>query len=337
MRRRLLKRTLSGVAERRAGLLRWLQRQGITDPQLRPASADASFRRYFRIADSPGRIAVDAPPETENNHAFASMARKLDRIGLHVPTIIASDLQLGYLLITDLGTRSYLSALDADSVEHLYRDALEALLTLQVSGPVDDELPRYDRAMLQRELGIFREWYLQAHLRLPLDQTAEAAIDQAFSLLIDNALQQPQLCVHRDFHSRNLLVTEHNNPGIIDFQDAVVGPLTYDLVSLLKDCYIDWPRAQVEQWALGYQQRALQRGILPHDDRQQFLRWFDLTGMQRHLKAIGIFARLYRRDGKAGYLADIPRAMVYVQDVARHYPEFKPFSDWLQRDVLPRV
>jgi len=224
--------------------------------------------------------------------------------------------------------------LDADSDGQLYADALAALLTLQTKGPVDDELPRYDRPMLLRELGIFREWYLQAHLGLTLDPATETLLEQTFTRLAENALQQPQLCVHRDYHSRNLLITEHNNPGIIDFQDAVLGPLTYDLVSLLKDCYIDWPAAQVEDWALGYQQIALRNGLLRHDDPQQFLRWFDLMGMQRHLKAIGIFARLYRRDGKNGYLADIPRTLAYVGDVAGRYPEFAPFSAWLHRAVL---
>lgn len=323
-----------GVDERRSGLESWLrQAQGITDSQLSPASADASFRRYFRVAGSPGHIAVDAPPATENNQAFVSMAAKLARLGLHVPEIIASDLERGYLLIADLGTRSYLSELNADSADRLYGDALEALIILQESGPVDEALPRYDRAMLQRELGIFREWYLHAHLQLTLDESAEAIINQTFAILIDNALEQPQRCVHRDFHSRNLLITEHNNPGIIDFQDAVVGPLTYDPVSLLKDCYIDWPRAQVQQWALDYRQMALQRGLLQQDDEAQFLRWFDLMGMQRHLKAVGIFARLYRRDSKDGYLGDIPRTLAYVRDVAGRYAELQPFSDWLQRTL----
>lgn len=331
-------RMARGVDERRAGLEAWLQQAlGIADPQLSPASADASFRRYFRVAGSPGHIAVDAPPDTENNHAFVGIAHKLQGLGLHVPEIFASDLEQGYLLIADLGNRSYLGELNADSAERLYGDAMAALLTLQAAGPVDDALPRYDRAMLQRELGIFREWYLETHLHLALDENAEAAINQAFASLVDNALEQPQSCVHRDFHSRNLLITEHNNPGIIDFQDAVVGPMTYDLVSLLKDCYIDWPHAQVQQWALGYRQRALQGGVLPPHGEAQFLRWFDLMGMQRHLKAIGIFARLYRRDGKPGYLADIPRTLGYVQDVAARYPELRPFSDWLQRDLLPRV
>jgi hypothetical protein len=315
----------------------WLQQLSISNPQLSPASADASFRRYFRVAGSPGHIAVDAPPDTENNHAFVSMAQKLQALGLHVPAIIASDLDRGYLLVADLGNRSYLSELNPDNVEQLYGDALRALLTLQTAGPVDDELPRYDRAMLRRELGIFREWYLQAHLGLTLDAATEAVIDQTFTVLTDSALEQPQLCVHRDFHSRNLLITEHNNPGIIDFQDAVVGPLTYDLVSLLKDCYIAWPAERVEQWALAYQQLALQRGLLQHPDRQQFLRWFDLMGMQRHLKAIGIFARLYRRDGKHGYLADIPRTLGYVVEVAGRYPEFSAFASWLRRDLLLHV
>ena len=325
--------------ERRAGLEQWLRRQlGINDLQLHPASADASFRRYFRVGGvSPTRIAVDAPPDTENNAAFIRLAQRLGESGLHVPAVAASDLNLGYLLVADLGTRSYLSELTPDSVDHLYGDALAALLELQASGPTGDDMPHYDRAMLLRELQLFCDWYLDAHLGL--NCVGNAVVDESFGRLADNALQQPQVCVHRDFHSRNLMITESNNPGIIDFQDAVVGPVTYDLVSLLKDCYIAWPRARVEDWALGYRELALSSGVLrePHaaGGEQRFLRWFDLMGLQRHLKAIGIFARLHRRDGKPGYLGDIPRTFSYVIEVAERYPELAAFADWLHRDVVP--
>ena len=329
--------------ERYAGLERWLREdQGITDPQLHPASADASFRRYFRVGGtSPTRIAMDSPPDSEKNDQFIALAAMFGALGLQVPEVLASDLQRGYLLISDLGTRSFLSELNADTADRLYGDAMGALLTLQATGPVGDELPQYDAPMLQRELGIFREWYLDAHLQLPRDDATGAIINEVFMLLTDSALQQPRVCVHRDFHSRNLMITERNNPGIIDFQDAVVGPLTYDLVSLLRDCYIDWPRQQVEDWALGYRRLAMQRGVLRQaddaDGERQFLRWFDLMGMQRHLKAIGIFARLYRRDGKDGYLGDIPRTLGYVIEVSERYPELAAFSDWLRQQVQPRL
>ena len=327
--------------ERRAGLERWLCRQlDVTDPQLHAASADAGFRRYFRVAGtSPTRIAVDAPPDTEKNAEFVNLARRFGALGLHVPEVLAADLEQGYLLIGDLGHRSYLDALTTDTVDRLYGDALGALLTLQATGPVGADMPRYDAPMLRRELDTFREWYLDAHLGLSRESATEAVIDDAFTLLIDNALQQPQVCVHRDYHSRNLMITADNNPGIIDFQDAVVGPLTYDLVSLLKDCYIDWPRQQIEEWALGYYELAIHSGVLPAEaaDEQRFLRWFDLMGMQRHLKATGIFARLYRRDGKDGYLGDIPRTLGYVQEVTARFPELAGFSRWLQQDVVPRL
>ena len=327
--------------QRRAGLEQWLRAElGFTIDELQPASNDASFRRYFRFShEATSLIAVDAPPETENNPAYIAVATSLGEIGLNVPQVLEVDLQRGYLLVSDLGNNTYLRQLTVDNVDRLYGDALAALLTLQACAPVDggdghdDRLPRYDRPMLLRETGLFSEWYLQAHRGL----TAPSFLPGVEALLADSALQQPQVFVHRDYHSRNLMLAERNNPGILDFQDAVIGPVTYDLVSLLRDCYIAWPAQRVRDWAVGYHELAVQKGILREDDEARFLQWFDLMGMQRHLKAIGIFARLKHRDGKDGYLADIPRTLGYVIEVAARYPMLADFGRWLQRDVMPGV
>ena len=329
------------MAERLEHLKHWLESElDFGEYTLKPASADASFRRYFRVLhQGESLIVMDAPPENENSRPFIDISRMLFDVGLNVPAVIDYDLEQGFLLLSDLGSRSYLDGLNGDSVERLYGDALSALATIQTCIPRDGGLPAYDRALLLREMGLFREWLLGKHLDVALDATQTALIDRAFSLLVDNALQQPQVCVHRDYHSRNLMVTQRNNPGILDFQDAVIGPVTYDLVSLLRDCYIAWPRAQVEDWALGYQQLALQSGILreEHEDSISFLRWFDLMGMQRHLKAAGIFARLNHRDGKPGYLGDIPRTLAYVVEVASRYEELAEFGMFVETEVASRL
>jgi len=329
------------VAERLQQLKHWLESElDFGEYTLKPASADASFRRYFRVLhQGESLIVMDAPPENENSRPFIDASRMLFDVGLNVPVVIDYNLEQGFLLLSDLGSRSYLDELNGDSVEHLYGDALNALATIQTCIPGDGSLPAYDRALLLREMELFREWLLGKHLDVALDATQTALIDTTFSLLIDNALQQPQVCVHRDYHSRNLMVTQHNNPGILDFQDAVIGPVTYDLVSLLRDCYIAWPRAQVEEWALGYQQLALQSGILreEHEDPVCFLRWFDLMGIQRHLKAAGIFARLNHRDGKPGYLDDIPRTLAYVVEVASRHEELAEFGSYVETEVASRL
>ena len=329
------------MPERLEKLKHWLESElDFSEYRLKPASADASFRRYFRVAhQGESFIVMDAPPDNENSRPFIDISRMLFDVGLNVPAVIDYDLEQGFLLLSDLGSRSYLDELNGDSVERLYGDALSALATIQTCIPGDAGLPAYDRALLLKELELFREWLLGRHLGITPDAAQAAAINAAFSLLVDNALQQPQLCVHRDYHSRNLMVRQRNNPGILDFQDAVIGPVTYDLVSLLRDCYIDWPRAQVEDWALGYQQLALQSGILreEHGDPVHFLRWFDLMGMQRHLKAAGIFARLNHRDGKSGYLGDIPRTLAYVVDVASRYDELAEFGVFVETQVMSRL
>jgi len=331
----------STVPERIERLKHWLENElNFSEYTLKPASSDASFRRYFRVShEGESWIVMDAPPEKEDSRPFIAVAELLLEAGLNVPAVIDADLGQGYLLLTDLGSRSYLEALDESTVERLYGDALGALAAIQATRPEPGSLPPYDRRLLLAEQELFREWLAGRHLGINLTPAQSSLCDRVFGRLADNALAQPQVTVHRDYHSRNLMVTARNNPGILDFQDAVTGAVTYDLVSLLRDCYIAWPRARVEDWALGYQELALQSGILrpEHEDPAQFLRWFDLMGMQRHLKAAGIFARLNHRDGKPGYLADIPRTLGYVTEVAARHDGFGEFGEFVQREVLERL
>lgn len=310
----------------------WLRATlGRADYGLAPASADASFRRYFRVSvDRATYIVMDAPPDKEPVAPYIAVATRLERLGLNVPHITAQDLGQGFLLLSDLGNQTYLQALSADTVERLYGDALAALVTLQTGIFEDSEfLPPYDRELLMREMEIFRTWYLGRHLGRTLTPAQDAALTDAFAALAEAALAQTQVWVHRDYHSRNLMVTAQHNPGILDFQDAVRGPITYDLVSLLRDCYIAWPRSRVENWVKSYRQLALQKGLPANEDANEFLRWFDLMGVQRHLKATGIFARLYHRDGKPGYLPDIPRTLGYVREVSARYGELSGLAQLL--------
>lgn len=304
--------------ERIEAIKDWLHTLLNEEFELEPASEDASFRRYFRVThQGKTHIVMDAPPDKEDVHPFIDIARRLESAGVHVPHLFDADLEQGFLLLSDLGSTSYLSALNEQSVVALYGDALDALLKVQVA-PIND-LPYYNRELLHREMELFREWYLGRHLGLPLDRMLTARMETIYEPLIHSALEQPRVFVHRDYHSRNLMVTEENNPGVIDFQDAVIGPVTYDLVSLLRDCYIDWPRERVEQWTLQYRDMAVDKGIIGAVSDEVFLRWFDLMGVQRHLKATGIFARLNYRDGKPGYMNDIPRTLGYVIEVcSRH-------------------
>lgn len=328
------------MPERLAQLTRWLHSEiGLAQFEIAPASGDASFRRYFRIRyDGQTRIAMDAPPAQEDCRPYIAIARAFHSLGLHVPEILEADLEQGFLLLSDLGTRQYLPELNSATAERLYGDALDALLVLQSRCTHQlIELPPYDHALLLREMALFRDWFVQQHLTLQLQPALSAALEHTFEMLAQAALEQPTVCVHRDYHSRNLMVTDSNNPGILDFQDAVTGPVTYDLVSLLRDCYIAWPPDQVYAWAKAYRLRLLQAGILPEDNEPQFLRWFDWMGIQRHLKAIGIFARLNIRDGKPGYLQDIPRTLGYVVAVSRRYPELQALYDALRETIVPRL
>lgn len=321
------------VNDRESLVLAWLNTV-LPAPLIRmaPASSDASFRRYFRVwSDGQTRIVMDAPPDKEDCRPFVAIAQALRELGLNAPEILASDCDQGLLLLTDLGSRQYLAELDDQRVSGLYGDALTALARLQTGGDPDSPLlPPYDAALLHREMALFRDWFLGELLGLELSAAEQRTLDQTFAALAGNALEQPQVWVHRDYHSRNLMVTAPDNPGVLDFQDAVIGAVTYDLVSLLRDCYIAWPRSQVEAWALNHRARLRALGMTGLDDADQFLRWFDLMGVQRHLKAVGIFARLKLRDGKPGYLGDIPRTLGYVLEVADRYPELAGLHDLLR-------
>jgi aminoglycoside/choline kinase family phosphotransferase len=325
---------------RLASLAQWVSEVlGHSALSIRPASTDASFRRYFRVqTGGASYIAMDAPPAHEDLGPYLRSAARFGALGLNVPKILHRDLARGFLLISDLGERLYLDHLEATTVERLYGDALSALIVLQAGSLTDPGfLPEYDAALLRREMELFRDWYLERHLGRSLTPAQQAAFETGMARLIQSALEQPQVWVHRDYHSRNLLWTAANNPGIVDFQDAVHGPVTYDLVSLLRDCYIAWPRAQVEDWALGYYDLAVQSGVPVGEDERRFLQWFDWMGVQRHLKASGIFARLHHRDGKAGYLKDIPRTLGYVLEVSGRYPALAPLYDLLCELQLPEV
>jgi len=303
------------MSDRLTLLNQWLEQSGYCDYRLQPASEDASFRSYLRLeAQGQSLIVMDAPPEQEPCDRFIDVAGRLRAAGLNAPEIIASNLQDGFLLLTDFGSSDYLSQLNPRSEAALYADALAALLRMQ-SRAETAGLPEYDEALLLREMDLFHDWFLGELLGIELDAAQQSVWRQTRQLLVDNAFAQPRVFVHRDYHSRNLMVLPRQNPGILDFQDAVHGPLTYDLVSLLRDCYIAWPLDRVEQLAGEYFESARDAGLL-EVERAQFMRWFNLMGIQRHLKAVGIFSRLKIRDGKSRYLTDIPRTLGYIEQVS---------------------
>lgn len=330
---------MSDTDSRTTTLLYWLNTDlRLNIDRLDRASGDASFRRYFRIATASGsEIVMDAPPQQENIVQFLKVAEIFSKAGLHVPKIFQQNFAEGFLLLEDFGSQSYLDVLSTHTVNQLYDDALDSLLNMQRRIDINNrQLPEYDRALLQRELELFQQWYVEGLCAIQLTSVELEVLHRTHSLLIENALQQPQVCVHRDFHSRNLMFLTQGNPGIIDFQDAVIGPVTYDLVSLLKDCYIAWPEAQIQQWMNSYYQRLIKNG-LANCSPETFLRWFDLMGMQRHLKAIGIFSRLKIRDKKSSYIDDIPRTMKYVATVSDRYSEFSAFADLLHSKLMPAL
>ena len=292
-----------------------------------PASADASFRRYFRATFKDGRtlIVMDAPPEHENCQPFLHVARLFEEAGAHVPHVHAQDMERGFLLLSDLGNTTYAQALadgDIANAKRLYGAATDALVNIQRASR-EDELPPYDEALLRRELNLFPEWYIARHLGVTLTAKQQAKLEEVFSRIVANNLAQPRVYVHRDYHSRNLMVTEPN-PGILDFQDAVYGPITYDLVSLFKDAYIEWEEADIIDWLIAYWEKARRAGLPVHDDFGEFYRDYEMMGVQRHLKVLGIFARLYHRDGKAGYLKDMPLVMKYLRAACERYIDLKP-------------
>jgi N-acetylmuramate 1-kinase len=324
---------LDASDSRLANLTQWvIDDLGFAGASIAPASADASFRRYFRVTrGEDSYIVMDAPPEKEDSRPFLEVARILGSLDLNVPMVLARDMERGFLLLSDLGSRQYLDALPVDgAADELYAAALKGLRTMQTAEPgLSQHLPRYDRALLLREMELLPEWFLQRHLRLTIDAQERAMLNRLFESLVEVAVSQPACFVHRDYHSRNLLVTLENNPGILDFQDAVWGPVTYDLASLLKDCYIAWPPARVRQWVLEYRESLLEAGFKLAADAAQFVRWFDLTGLQRHIKVLGIFSRLFYRDGKSQYLHDLPRVLTYVRDTALSYPESAAFAEFV--------
>jgi aminoglycoside/choline kinase family phosphotransferase len=302
-------------------------------PTLTPASADASFRRYFRIEskkpDFPTLIVMDAPPQHEPLDPFIKIDLLLENAGLNVPKILEKNLVEGFLLLNDLGNKTYLSELSEKTADSLYQDATRALVQMQLASNMD-ALPNYDAALLQRELGLFPEWYLKKHLHIELTELQESQIKQAFLLIIQNNLAQAKVFVHRDYHSRNLIMTEKNNPGVIDFQDAVYGPITYDAASLWRDAYIAWPEERVIDWVIKFWEEGRKVGLPMPNDFGQFYRDFEWMGLQRHLKILGIFTRLCYRDGKDAYLKDIPLVLEYAIATANRYIELKPLARILE-------
>lgn len=287
------------------------------------ASADASFRRYFRVhSQDKSLIAMDAPPEQESCQSFVDIAKLFLDSGLNVPRIIAQDLVQGFLLISDLGDDTYLSKLNADNAKMLYGDATNALIKLQLASK-PNVLPAYDATLLNREMQLFPDWYIAKHLDIKLDEAQQTVLDKTFAILTSNILSQGKVFVHRDYHSRNLMVCDHN-PGILDFQDAVYGPITYDLVSLLKDAYIGWEEAEMMDWVVRYWDPAKKAGLPVPADFSEFYRDFEWMGAQRHIKVLGIFARLSHRDGKDSYLKDMPLVMDYLRRVCGRYIELRP-------------
>lgn len=298
---------------------------------LRPASSDASFRRYFRADTQDGStlILMDAPPPQEDVRPFIKVAKLFSETGISVPHIVAQNIEEGFLALTDLGSTTYLSQLNPDTAHKLYIDAIDALIILQAQSK-PDQLPAYDRALLNTELQLFPEWYLKKHLQVTLTDQQQAVIDQTFEKLLANNTAQASVYVHRDYHSRNLMVLAKGNPGILDFQDAVYGPITYDLASLLRDAYIQWDEEMVLDWAVRYWEKAKRAGLPVPTDIDDFYRDFEYMGLQRHLKILGIFARLHHRDGKDNYLADIPVVLDYVLKTARRYRDFIPLVRLLE-------
>jgi len=307
---------------------------------LRPASSDASFRRYFRLEDNNGAsyIVMDAPPPQEDVRPFIHVAKVLGDTGVSVPAILEQDAENGFLLLSDLGNTTYLQLLTPDNAHKLYMDAIEALVLMQVQSQ-PDVLQEYDRALLLREMMLFPDWYINKHLGVTLTEKQQTALSGIFELLLANNLAQPQVYVHRDYHSRNLMVLSQGNPGILDFQDAVFGPITYDLASLLRDAYVQWDEELVLDWVIRYWERARRAGLPVNPDIDNFYRDFEFMGLQRHLKVLGIFARLYHRDGKDGYLKDLPLVMEYTRKVAYRYKELAPLVKLLDEleDKAPAV
>lgn len=316
--------------QRQQQVTEWLKRQ-FPNAQfaLAPASADASFRRYFRatFGDGSTRIVMDAPPQHEDCKPFLHVAKLFADAGTHTPHVYAQDLELGFLLLSDLGNTTYLQALTVDNAPQLYSAATDALIKIQLASR-ENELPPYDEALLRRELNLFPDWYIAKHLGVTLSEKQQAKLEEVFTRIVANNLAQPKVYVHRDYHSRNLMVTEPN-PGIIDFQDAVYGPITYDLASLFKDAYIKWEEAEIMDWLIRYWEKARKARLPVHADFGEFYRDYEMMGAQRHIKVLGIFARLCHRDGKDAYLKDMPLVMSYLRAACVRYIDLKPLLNIL--------
>ena len=313
------------VDVRRAALAEWLHRElGGASFSLTPASEDASFRRYFRatLDDGATRIVMDAPPDKEDCRPFVRIAGMLTAAGVHAPRVLARDLEQGFLLLSDLGTRTYLNELRADNATALFGDATDALMRWQLATR-PGELPPYDAALLRREMSLFPDWYVAKHLGKALGAAQKQALESVFAALVKSALAQPCVYVHRDYMPRNLMVSDPN-PGVLDFQDAVYGPITYDMVSLLRDAFISWEEERVLDWTVRYWEKAGRAGLPVGADFGEFWRAFEWMGLQRHLKVLGIFARINYRDGKPKYLADTQRFLKYSRDVGKRYTALAP-------------
>lgn len=301
-----------------------------SDFTLAPASADASFRRYFRatFADGTTRVVMDAPPQHEDCRPFLHIGKLFENAGTHVPHVYAQDLEQGFLLLSDLGNTTYLQAMNKDNAQQLYGAATEALIKIQLASK-ENELPPYDEALLRRELNLFPEWYVAKHLGVTLNDKQQAKLEECFRRILTNNLAQPCVYVHRDYHSRNLMLSEPN-PGVLDFQDAVYGPITYDLASLFKDAYIKWDEELVMDWLIRYWDKARKAGLPVREDFGEFYRDYEWMGVQRHIKVLGIFARLCQRDGKDAYLKDMPLVFEYLHKACARYIDLKPLQVLLE-------
>ncbi len=337
--------------QRQKQLTDWLSSQCPNQSfTLAPASADASFRRYFRatFADGSTKVVMDAPPQHEDCKPFLHVGGLFEDAGVHVPHVYAHDLAQGFLLLSDLGSTTYLTALTTGNAAQLYAAATEALIKIQLASD-ENELPPFDEALLRREMTLFPEWYIARHLGVTLSEKQQARLEEVFKRILGNNLAQPSVYVHRDYHSRNLMYIEaplpnplpqageganeksnlQLSPGILDFQDAVYGPITYDLASLFKDAYIKWEEEEIMDWLIRYWEKARKAGLPVREDFGEFYRDYEMMGVQRHIKVLGIFARLYHRDGKDGYLKDMPRVMEYLVKACERYIDLKPLFNLL--------
>jgi len=328
------------MSERIETIKTWLTEQFGSIKSFAVASSDASFRGYFRVffsactdpdlSTNKSYIIMDAPPEFEDINPFIRIDRFFESHGLNVPHIYAINEKDGFLLLEDFGKENYLDNINSENADSLYKQAMSALIKLQLINKEQwIKLPDYNDKLLNIEMDLFDQWYVNKHLGISLNPSQQKVLEQTLAYLTEQILQQPTVIVHRDYHSRNLMLTENNNPGIIDFQDAVIGPCTYDLVSLLRDSYICWPEKQVETWVEYFYSQLIDNTVIKNCSVETFKQWFDFMGMQRQIKVVGIFARLYHRDGKENYLDDIPQTWSYLINTCKKYPQLKEFYNLL--------